>query len=137
MCDYSLKNTMSRPATVGDGLTTCDFGSGTRGFAAQENLAIAVCVLPGTELAFSKEVATVAFGLRWTKQKTFGHKTAVFRQINKDIPHTHHDALEFSDGEVVLLTSLWEGQEATVLQLPAQPTTEGQVEEQKRVEFVG
>jgi hypothetical protein len=137
MCDYSLKNTMSRPAKVGDRLTTRDFRTGTRGFAAQENLAVAVCVLPGTELAFSKEVATVAFGLLWTRQRTFGHKTAIFRQINRDMPHTHHDALEFPDGKMVFLTSLCEGQEATVLQLPAQPTTEAEVEAQKRVEFVG
>jgi hypothetical protein len=32
---------------------------------------------------------------------------------------THHDALEFPDGQVVLLTRLCEGQRATVLQLPA------------------
>jgi len=31
---------------------------------------------------------------------------------------THHDALEFPDGQVVLLTRLCEGQRATVLQLP-------------------
>jgi hypothetical protein len=30
-----------------------------------------------------------------------------------------HDALEFPDGEMVLLTYLMEGQQATVLQLPA------------------
>jgi hypothetical protein len=137
MCDFSLKNTMSRPAKVGDKLTTRDFRSGTRGFAAQEDLAVAVCVLPGTELAFSKEVAAVAFGLLCAKQRAFGHKTAIFRQINKNIPHTHHDALECSDGEVVLLTSLLEGQEATVLQLPAQPLTATEVEERKRVEYFG
>lgn len=46
-------------------------------------------------------------------------KVAVFRQVNQDCPHVHHDALEFPDGELVLLTYLMEGQEATVLQLPA------------------
>ena len=30
----------------------------------------------------------------------------------------HHDALEFPDGEIVLLTELREGQHVTVLQLP-------------------
>jgi hypothetical protein len=83
MCDYSLQNTKSRPAKVGDRLTTRDFRSGTRGFAAQENPSVAVCVLPGTELAFSKEVATVAFGLLWTKQKKFGHKTAIFPRLTR------------------------------------------------------
>ena len=47
------------------------------------------------------------------------HKTAIFRQINQDDPRARHDALEFPNGEVVLLTFLAQGQEATVLQLPA------------------
>jgi hypothetical protein len=128
---------MSRPAKVGDKLTTRDFRTGTRGFAAQDNFAMAVCVLPGTELAFGKDVATVVFGLLWSRQRKLRHKMAIFRQVNKSLPRTHHDALEFSDGTIVLVTSLCEGQEATVLQLPAQPTTETEVEEQKRVEFVG
>ncbi len=34
-------------------------------------------------------------------------------------PRVHHDALEFPDGRVVLVTRLVEGQRATVLQLPA------------------
>jgi hypothetical protein len=38
-------------------------------------------------------------------------------------PLTHHDALEFSDGQIVLPTDLFEHQEATVLQLPAQSVT--------------
>jgi hypothetical protein len=137
MCDYSLQNTMSRPARVGDKLTTHDFRTGTRGFAAQENPAMAVCVLPGTELAFGEEVAVPAFGFILPKHKTLGYKTAIFRQVNKDLPHTHHDALEFPDGKIVLLTYLCEGQQATVLQLPAQPATPAEAEEQKRAEYVG
>jgi hypothetical protein len=133
MCDYSLQNVVSRPAKVGDRLTTRNFGTGTKGFAAQENPAVAVCVLPGTELAFSDEVATAACGL-WSK---VGHKTAIFRQVNKNVPRMHHDALEFSDGTIVLLTYLCEGQQATVLQLPALPMTATEVEEQKRAEFIG
>jgi hypothetical protein len=128
---------MSRPAKVGDKLTTHNFGTGTRGFAAAENATVAVCVLPGTELAFSDEVKLPAVGLLWSKEKTMGHRTAIFRQINKDQPLTHHDALEFPDGRIVLLTHLSEGQEATVLQLPAQPTTEAEVEAQKRAVYVG
>jgi hypothetical protein len=49
------------------------------------------------------------------------HRMAVFRQINKKIAATHHDALDFPDGQVVLLTRLRPGQKATVLQLPARP----------------
>ena len=65
------------------------------------------------------------------------HQTAIFRQVNKDEPRVHHDALEFPDGQRVLLTELCEGQEATVLQLPAQPATAAEAEEQKRVAYVG
>jgi hypothetical protein len=137
MCDFSLQHTMSRPAKVGDKLTTRDFGTGTKGFAAQENSLTAVCLLPGTELAFSEEVVTAAFGLLLSKQRASGHKTAIFRQVNKNVPRMHHDALEFPDGKLVLLTSLREGQEASVLQLPAQPLTAAEVEEQKRVEYIG
>ena len=52
MCDYSLHHVKSRPAKVGDKLRTVNFNTGTRGFAAPEDSATAVCVLPGTELAF-------------------------------------------------------------------------------------
>jgi len=136
MCDYSLQNTLSRPAKVGDRLTTHQFSGGTRGFAAPENPCVAVCLLPGTELAFADEVMMPAGLLGW-KPRTTGHRTAVFRQINRDLPHTHHDALEFPDGQVVLLTHLLEGQTATVLQLPAQPVTSAEAELQKRALYIG
>ena len=137
MCDYSLHNVASRPAKVGDQLTTRDFGSGTRGFAASEDPRVAVCVLPGTELAFAEPVQHVAGRLFGWAQTTLNHRTAIFRQINKERPMVHHDALEFPDGQIVLLTSLGEGQEAVVLQLPAQPMAASKAESQKRAAYVG
>ena len=133
MCDYSLQSTQTRPAKVGDKLTTHNFGTGTRGFAAPEDPTTAVCLLPGTELAFSKEVAVGMVG----GELSVTQALAIFRQINKDQPRTHHDALEFPDGRIVLLTMLCDGQEATVLQLPAQPATAVEEEAQKRVAYVG
>ena len=65
------------------------------------------------------------------------HKTAIFRQINKDKVAAHHDALEFPDGQIVLLTSLNEGQQATVLQLPAEPKTVVEFEAQRRAAYAG
>jgi hypothetical protein len=65
------------------------------------------------------------------------HRTAIFRQVNKDKSAAHHDALEFPDGRTVLLTLLCEGQAATVLQLPAQPATASEADGQKRVTSVG
>jgi hypothetical protein len=137
MCDYSLQNVSSRPAQVGDKLTTHNFGTGTRGFAAQEDCNLAVCVLPGTELAFANNVVYTWLGFFRQKTKTLVHRTAIFRQVNKGNLSTHHDALEFPDGEIVTLTQVEEGQEATVLQLPAQPTTAAEAEAQKRVVHVG
>jgi hypothetical protein len=134
MCDYSLLNVRSRPAKVGDKLTTRDFGTGTRGFAAAEDNSVAVCVLPGTELAFASAVTVTEsrFVVGW-KAETLGYATAIFRQVNKNEPFRHHDALEFPDGRIVLLTQLCGGQEATVLQLPAQPTTTAEADAQKRL----
>jgi len=137
MCDYSLHNVKSRPAKVGDKLTTQYFNTGTRGFAAPQDPNTAVCVLPGTELAFTKRVSWQPRGFFAWKERTASHTTAIFRQINKDNPHKHHDALEFPDGQTVLLTDLFEGQEATVLQLPAQPATAAEAKAQERVAHVG
>ena len=117
MCDYSLQNLKTRPAKVGDKLFTRRFPSATGGFCAPENIHVAVCVLPGTELSFAYEVKRSRLW-PWTKN-IIPHKTAIFRQVNLANPNAHHDALEFPNGDIVLLTYLMEGQEATVLQMPA------------------
>ncbi len=138
MCDYSLHLVASRPAKVGDKLVTTQFkNSITRGFAAVGEPNVAVCVLPGTEIAFEKEVElkSSTLGL-FHKTQTLNEKVARFRQINKDQPNAHHDALEFSNGEIVLLTTLSEGQHATVLQLPAAPRVASEAKEQESASHV-
>ena len=137
MCDFSLQSVRSRPAKVGDRLVTRNFGTGTRGFAAADDLGLAVCVMPGTELAFAGEVACLPAGLLGWRTKTVNHQTAVFRQVNKDKLTAHHDALEFPDGQIVLLTVLSEDQAARVLQLPAPPATAVEADAQRRVTYVG
>ncbi len=121
MCDYSLDLVASRPAKVGDELVTTKFkNSLTGGFAAIGEPNVAVCLLPGTEVAFDENVeCEPSFGIGILSNKKIGHRLARFRQINMDNPVIHHDALEFPDGQVVLLTRLCVGQRATVLQLPA------------------
>jgi hypothetical protein len=57
--------------------------------------------------------------MRSPSRRTVNQRTARFRQVNPGDLRAHHDALEFSDGQIVLLTNLHEGQHATVLQLPA------------------
>ena len=137
MCDYSLHNVKSRPAKVGDKLTTRSFGTGTRGFAASEDANVAVCVLPGTELSFSSEVTCQTTGLFPWRSRVVNHTTAIFRQVNKQRVAAHHDALEFADGQIVLLTFLAEGQQATVLQLPAQPKCADDFARQERATYAG
>lgn len=137
MCDYSLSSVRSQPASVGDKLITRNFGTGTRGFCTPQDTDVAVCVLPGTELAFADDVRCESTGLLPWRGKVIKHKTAIFRQVNKERLAAHHDAMEFSDGQVVLLTLLREGQQATVLQLPAQPKTTEDAAIAQRVAYIG
>jgi hypothetical protein len=121
MCDYSLHAVATRPAEVAERLVSTRFSAaGTRGFASPNNPKVAVCLRPGTELAFEHDVKTGGMMFR----KSIGARLARFRQIDTDKPYQHHDALEFSNGTIVLVTNLAAGQRATVLQLPASPIEE-------------
>ncbi len=137
MCDFSLQAIKSRPAKVGDKLTTKNFGTGTTGFCSEEDTSCAVCVLPGTEIAFDEMPASAGLWYVLNSGWKAKHKVAIFRQINKENSHAHHDALEFPDGEVKLLTCLAEGRVATVLQLPAAPKTKKEAEDQTRLAVAG
>jgi hypothetical protein len=118
MCDYSLEHVASRPAKVGDKLVTTRFNySLTGGFCAVGEPNVAVCLKPGTELAFEGEIVIPA-GF-WLRSKKVGAKVARFRQVNVGCRAMHHDALELPDGQILYLTRLCEGQMATVIQLPA------------------
>ncbi len=132
MCDYSLHGVASRHAKVGDRLVTKRFwNTTTRGFSAIDEPALAVCLLPGTEVGFEKEVERelTGFQLIWRGRKVvIPHKVARFRQVNTENPCTHHDSLEFPNGEIVLLTHLRAGQCATVLQLPVQAQPQAAVQ---------
>jgi hypothetical protein len=121
MCDYSLHHVATRPAQIEDKLVTTKFNNSfTRGFAAVGEPHVAVCLLPGTEIAFDENVeCEPLFGNGILPNKKIEQRLARFRQINMDNAVTHHDALEFPDGQVLLLTRLCVGQRATVLQLPA------------------
>ena len=115
MCDYSLHAVATRPAEVAETLVSTEFSTGTRGFASPDDPKVAVCLRPGTELAFENDVQTDGMMFR----KNIGVRLARFRQIDLNKPYQHHDALEFSNGAIVLVTDLTVGQRATVLQLPA------------------
>jgi imidazoleglycerol phosphate synthase glutamine amidotransferase subunit HisH len=133
MCDYSLEFVASRQAAVADRLVTTTFPNTiTRGFAAADDVNTAVCLRPGTEIAFDHDVSyehPVTYAVTCLPTKV-----ARFRQIDVNVPHMHHDALEFATGEIVPLTKLRAGQFATVLQLPAEAKAE--IAETKLLEVV-
>lgn len=120
MCDYSLEHQASRPAAAGDRLVTTSFpGSTTRGFCAAGERHAAVCLMPGTELVFDAPVSFRGFFRFLLQAQQNTSRLARFRHVNEGNPLLHHDALEFDNGQVVLLTNLRTGQYATVIQLPA------------------
>lgn len=120
MCDYSLEQQASRDAVAGDRLVTTNFaGSTTLGFAAPEEPGVAVCLKPGTEIAFAAPVAFSGLFRFLLQAHQHDCLTARVRHVNEHNPLLHHDALEFANGQIVLLTHLRPGQEAVVLQLPA------------------
>ncbi|MEK9284897.1 MULTISPECIES: hypothetical protein [unclassified Bradyrhizobium] len=125
MCDYSLHAVHSRPAKAGDLLILSEFaGTATRGFSTIAEPKTCACLLPGTELAFSEDaVLDHPFATLFPKMEfgNIGSRLARFRKINQRVTNRHHDALEFANGKVVLLTRLRVGQRAVVLQLPAKP----------------
>jgi hypothetical protein len=129
MCDYSLHAVASRPAEVGETLVTTTFrGTSTRGFASESERNVAVCLLPGTELAFEEEVR---YDNRWIWTRTINSRVGKFGKIDPLVPERHHDAVEFADGSYVLVTQLVEGQRVTVLQLPVtRPLTAAATTEQ-------
>ena len=135
MCDYSLNEVDNRPARVGDKLITTQFyNSITRGFAAAGEPNVAVCLLPGTELVFEEDIefeGGLGFFRSWKRSRRNGEKLARFREINVGKPYVHHDALEFPNGECVLVTRLCVGQSATVLQLPVAPVTAQRTEKER------
>jgi hypothetical protein len=136
MCEYSLDFMASRPAKVGDKLVITKFAhSITRGFSAIGEPNVAVCLLPGTEIAFDDNVEYMrTFSI--LPNAKLNEKTARFRQIDLTHPYAHHDALEFPNGQIMLLTRLCEGQHAIVLQLPAPPFATKQVSDLKRKSVV-
>jgi len=141
MCDYSITALKTRDAEIGDKLIVRYFGA-SKGFAPQglevEKQYTAVCLRPGTELAFDAPVSYCDYMIPRTLTHVHTeHKTAIFRQVDKEIPDTHHDMLEFPDGSETTLTLLDQGQTATVLQLPVSPKNEAEVVEQTRAEYVG
>ena len=117
MCDYSLHAVATRPAKAGETLITTTFrGTSTRGFASEASPEVAVCLLPGTELAFADNVR---YDSRWFWTRRSAFRVGKLGETDRHLPDRHHDTIEFPDGSHVLVTLLREGQRATVLQLPA------------------
>ncbi|MGH9677637.1 MAG: hypothetical protein ACRD36_11100 [Candidatus Acidiferrum sp.] len=103
-------------------MTTRFRDASTRGLSA-DCANVAVCLAAGTEVAFEKDVE-YRWALGFLPRRKITERVARFRQIDKEDPNAHHDALEFPSGRVVLITRLLEGQPLTVLQMPVLQTVE-------------
>ena len=137
MCDYSLHLVASRPAKVGDKLVATDFVKLiTGGFAAVCEPDVAVCLLPGTELAFEENVqyerASSLFG-----RACVDHKVARFRRLTCTIRTSTTTRSNSRDGQIVMVTRLVAGQRATVLQLPASTRDQGGAKESAQASSAG
>jgi hypothetical protein len=64
---------------------------------------------------------------RWLRQ------IASYHMSHKEAPHVHHDALQFPDGEVVLLNDLNEGRQASA---PAMTEGEAAIDDERIDRFV-
>ena len=131
--------TALRPDPRRSGINWLPHTSGIQPPAASQSVGeprVAICLLPGTEIVFEREVERqlTGFQLFFRRTAPLRDQVARFRQVNIDNPCTHHDALEFPDGQIVLLTHLRAGQRATVLQLPAQPKTADAAQSQTQAE---
>ena len=137
MCDFSLYSVRSRPAQVGDKLVTHNFGTGTRGFAAVDDPKLAVCLMPGTELAFASEVAILPHGLLGWKTKTTNHRTAIFRQVNKETSVAHHDALENPGWADRVADDTVRGSSGNSASVASAAKDAAEADAQKRIAYVG
>jgi hypothetical protein len=135
MCAYSLHAQKTRDAVLDETLVTYRFSTMTTGFGpadhnqgkATSHLAsalneLAVCLRPGTELAFEEPVQSYVEGEMYNSSIPLKHgpeeTVAVFTQTELT-PFRHHDGLTLADGTFVLLNMLKPGQRARVLQLPS------------------
>lgn len=116
MCDYSLENVASRPAEAGEKLISTRFPNAmSKGFTSPKDPTTAVCLRPGTEVAFETDVH---YARNSIENAVIPARVATFVQIDKEVKHSHHDALQFVDGTIIRLAYLIPGQIATVVQLP-------------------
>ena len=120
---YPTAGTSSRAASPANGRSKYDYAA-----ALAANLAYVLINQQDSAglVTFDSEVRRkeTGFLLSFFKKEPrhIQHRVGRFRQVNLDNPCTHHDAIEFPDGQIVLLTHLCVGQHATVLQLPADQT---------------
>jgi hypothetical protein len=85
MCDYRLELVASRPAKVGDKLISAGFPHTiSRGFASLDEPKVAVCLLPGTQLAFEDEVrceAGIVFSRKLGHRRVSDRSTGLSRTV--------------------------------------------------------
>src|SRR5262249_15695684 len=107
-------------ARIGDKLVATKFpNSITRGFGAVDEPHVAVCLLPGTEIAFDQNVeCEPSFGIGILPHKKIGQRLARFRQINMDNARDPSRRVGIPGRAGSAAHAPLRGPGATVLQLP-------------------
>ena len=107
MCDYSLHAVASRPAQVGETLITTTFPrTTTRGFASESEPEIAVCMLPGTELAFA---GNVKYQSQWQWPKVIELRVGKFSVLDPQLPQRRVVRCRHKPGRAFLSLSAHRG----------------------------
>src|SRR5262249_14273896 len=113
MCDYSLHHVASRPAKGRDKLVITELArSSARGFAAvgehgaklvihDDPPKVAVCLLPGTELAFDDDEVRYDRAFSLFGKARVNHKVARFRQIDINDPHTPYHTFKLPNSHIL------------------------------------
>ena len=106
MCDYSLEMYGSRPAREGETYKSTRFPSGSIGFAAPSEPAVAVCMQCDTKIVLTDipEAMQATYGIGRTAETRFAQReTGLYR-----------DGLRLEDGRFVSLQELPPGIGASV-----------------------
>lgn len=120
MCNYSGYAAKTRDAVKGDTMVVHHGG-----FFEPNNLEMAVCLKPGTELGFSEPIRHCGSyrysNHQWNPEGGWALTPSTLKEQvarSRIVGPENLDAIEFSDGTYMLLTNLIAGQRVKVLQLP-------------------
>lgn len=108
MCDYSLEHYRSRPAEKGETYVSTRFSSGSVGFIAPDNPAVAICMACDTKLKLTNIPTLLRVDLGIS-----GEEAATFTTIEHGL---YRDGVRFQNGKTASLQQLGPGVTAELIE---------------------